>query len=73
MRIIVTIIPTDLVPNPILSSFRLFLQIKNKNQVLSKLVVWQQETFLLFVYSTPRSTLKPVQIQYTFIKEFPDM
>ena len=33
MKIIVTIIPTDLVKNSLLSSFCPFLQTKNKNQV----------------------------------------
>ena len=39
-KIIVTIIPTDLVTNLLLSSLCPFLQTKNKNQVLSKFVVW---------------------------------
>ena len=38
MKIIVIIIPTDLAANWLLSSFCLFLQTKNKNQVFSKLV-----------------------------------
>ena len=70
MKIIVTIIPTDLVTNMLLSSLCPFLQTKNKNLVFSKLVVWEQEIFLFFVYSESRSTSKPCRIQQTFIKEF---
>ena len=39
-KIALTVIPTDLVRNSLLSSFCPFLQTKNKNQVFSKLVVW---------------------------------
>ena len=70
---IVTIIPTDLVTNSLLSSFCSYLQTKNKDQVFSRLVVWYREIFLLFVYSKSRSTSKPCQIQQTFTKEFSQM
>ena len=40
MKIIVNIIPTDLIKNSLLSSFCPFLQAKNKNQVFSKFMVW---------------------------------
>ena len=42
MKIIVTIIPTDLVTNLFLSTFCAFLQTKNKTLVFSRLVVWQR-------------------------------
>ena len=40
MKIIITIIPTDLVANLFFSFFCPFLQTTNKNLVFSKLVVW---------------------------------
>ena len=40
MKVVATIIPTDLVTNSLLYSFCPFLQTKNKNLVFSKLVVW---------------------------------
>ena len=40
MKMIVTIIPTNLVTNSLLSLFCPFIETKIKNQVLSKLVVW---------------------------------
>ena len=70
MKIIVTIIPTGVVTNLLLSSFYSFLQAKNKNLVFSKLLVWLREIFLFFVYINSRSTSKPCRIQWTFIKEF---
>ena len=51
MKIIVAIIPTDLVANSLLSSFCPLLQFKNKNQVFSRLAIWKQEIFLFFVYA----------------------
>ena len=65
MRIFGTIIPIDLVTNSLLPSFCLFLQTKNNNQVFIKMVVWQREIFLLFVYSESRFTSKPCQIRQT--------
>ena len=62
-KLIVTIIPADLVTNLLLSSFCPFLQTKNKILVFSKLVVWWREIFLFFVYSGLRSTSKPCRIQ----------
>ena len=70
MKVIVAIIPTDLVINFLLSSFCPFLQTKNKNLLFSKLVLWWREIFLFFIYSELRSTSKPCRIQQTFIKEF---
>ena len=70
MKIIITIILTDLVTNSLLSSLCPFLQTKNKNQVFSKLLVRYREIFLFFVYSESRYTSKPCRIQQTFIKEF---
>ena len=46
MKIIVTIIPTDLVANSLLSFFCPFLQTKNKNHVFSKFVICYQEIFV---------------------------
>ena len=51
MKIVVAIIPTDLVTNSLLSSFCPLLHFKNKNQVFSRLVIWKQEIFLFFVYA----------------------
>ena len=51
MKMIVTIIPTDIVTNSLLSSFYPFLQTKNKNQIFSKSVVWQPEILLFLVYT----------------------
>ena len=48
MKIILTIILTDLFTNSLLSSFCSFLQTKNKNQVFSNLVVWYRAIFLVF-------------------------
>ena len=63
MKVIVTTIPTGLVTNSLLSSFCPFLQIKNKNQIFSRLVVWKLEIFLVFVYSESHSASKPCRIQ----------
>ena len=57
MKIILTMIPTDLVTNLLLFSFCPFLKTKNKNQVLSKLVIWQREIFL-FLFITTRVLLQ---------------
>ena len=62
-EIIVTIIPTNLVANSLLSHFFPFRETNNKNQVFSNLVVWQQEVVSLSVYNKSRSTLKVCQIQ----------
>ena len=63
MKIIVTIVPTYLATNLLLSSFCRFLQTKNKDLVFSKLVLCKGEIFLFFVYSESRSTSKPCRIQ----------
>ena len=57
MRIIVAIIPTELVTNSLLYFFCPFLKTKNKNPVFSKLVVWQREIFLFSVYNESFSNL----------------
>ena len=56
-KIIVTIIPTDLVTNSFLSSFCPFLQIKNKNQVFSKLMA-SKEKYFCFLFVTSRALLQ---------------
>ena len=73
MKIIVSVIPTVLVTNSLLSHFCPFAETKSKNQVFSKLVVWQQETILFFVYSKSRSTSKVCRIQKIFIRGSPYM
>ena len=40
-----------------------FIETKNKRHIFSKLVVWQREILLLFIYSESRSTSKVCQIQ----------
>ena len=49
MKIIVIIIPRDLVINLRLSSFGPFLQTKNKSRVYRKLLMWKREIFLVFL------------------------
>ena len=63
MKIIVTMISTDLITNSFLASFCPSLQTRSKNQVFNKLVVWYREIVLFLVYSESRSTLKPCWIQ----------
>ena len=63
MKIIVTIIPTNLVTNSLLSLFLSFIESKSRNQIFSKLVVWQREIVLLFIYSKLCSTLKTCRIR----------
>ena len=57
MKIIVSIIPADLVTNSLLSYFCPFLQTKSKYQVFSKLVVWLQEIFC-FLFIASRALLQ---------------
>ena len=40
MKMIVNIIPTNLVINSFLSRFGFFVETKNKNQIFSKMLVW---------------------------------
>ena len=64
MKIISTIIPTDLVTNSLLSIFCSFLETKNKNQVFNRLVVCQREIFMFFyLYSEVPSPLNSCLIQ----------
>ena len=70
MKIIVTIIPIELVTNYLLSSFCPFLRTKSKNHVFRELVIQQREIFLFFVYSESRCTSNSCRIQQTFIKDF---
>ena len=69
MKIIVTIIPTNLITNLLLLLFCPFLQTKNKNQIFSSLT----KEFFSFVYIETHSTSKPLRIKKTFIKEFSHM
>ena len=48
MKIIATLIPTNVVTNRFLSLFCPFVGTKRKNQLLRKLVVWQRKIFLIF-------------------------
>ena len=57
MKIIVTIIPTNLVTNSLLFLFCPFIETKNKNQVFSKLVVWQQG-IVCFLFISSRALLQ---------------
>ena len=50
MKIIVTMIPTDLVKNLFLSSFCPFLQTKNKNLVFSGLVTTHISFIYIYIY-----------------------
>ena len=59
MKIFAHLIPTNLGINSLISFFCHFLETKNKNQLLSKLVVWKRDIFLHFVYSESRCTSKP--------------
>ena len=68
MKIIVTIIPIELVANSHLSSFCPFLRTKSKNHVFRELVIQQREIFLFFAYSESRQN--SCRIQQTFIKDF---
>ena len=70
MKIILIIIPTSLVTKLLLSLFCPFVETKKQDQIFSKLVIWQREIFLFFVYSESSSTSKICRIQYTFIKRF---
>ena len=63
MKIIVTIISTDLITNSFSAPFCPSLQTRSKNQVFNKLVVWYREIVLFLVYSESRSTPKPYRIQ----------
>ena len=51
MKIIVTIIPTDLVTNSFLSSSYPFLRTKDMNWVFNNLVLWWREICFLFIAS----------------------
>ena len=49
MKMIVTMIPTNVDPNSLLSLFFPFKETKNKNKIFTKLVVWFRQIVLLFV------------------------
>ena len=51
---ILTIIPTNLLTNQLSFLFYTPVETKSKNQILCKLVIWQQEMFLHFAYSPSR-------------------
>ena len=61
-KIIVTIIPTNVVTSLLWSLFCPFEEIKNKNQIFSKLMVWLQEIVLLFVYRYAKGI--PISINF---------
>ena len=65
MRVILILIPTNLVTNWFLSLCFPLVKSKNKNRFFSKLVIFQ-----FLVYSGSRSTSKACLIQQTFAKEF---
>ena len=50
--------------------FLSFLTNQKQESGFSKMVVWQQEIFLSFIYSESPSSAKSCQIQQTFKKEF---
>ena len=62
MKIIVTIVPTNLVKNSLLFFFCPLVETKKKNETSSKLVVWQQEVPPLFDCREPWSTPQVCQI-----------
>ena len=68
MKIIVTIISTNLVTSLLSSRFCPFIETKNKNQIFSKLVVLKREVSLLFVYRESRSTSKVCRVQQIYRK-----
>ena len=69
-KIIVTVIPTNLVTSLLSFLFCPFIEIKNKIQIFSKLVVWYREIVLLSIYSESRSTSNVCQIEQSFVKGF---
>ena len=69
MKIIATIIPTDLVTKLLLSSSYPFLQ--TKTRIWFSTSWWSgNEKYLFFVYSELQSTSKTCRIQLTFMQEF---
>ena len=70
MKIIVTIIPTNLRTNSLLSFFCPFVETKTKSQIFKSWRSCNEKYFLFFVYRELRSTSKVCQIRYTFIRVF---
>ena len=70
MKIIVAIIPTDLVTNSLLFSFCPFLQTRKKIRFSASWFSGNKNISLFFVYSELRLTSNPCRIQQTFIKDF---
>ena len=70
MKIIVTIIPTNLRTNSLLSFFCPFVETKTKSQIFKSWRSRNEKYFLFFVYRELRSTSKVCQIRYTFIRVF---
>ena len=68
MKILVTVIRTNIDTNLLLFFFCPFVEFKNKNWIC--LLVQKQEIILIFVYTVSRSTSKAYRIQKNFIKEF---
>ena len=58
MKMIVNLIPANLVTTSLLSLFHPFIETRNNNQISSKLLVWYREIVLLFVFSESRSASK---------------
>ena len=78
MKIIVTIIPTDLVTNSLLSTFCPFLQTKNKNQVGGGSATWwsgnEKYFCVLFIASHIYFKAMPKSIDFykgTFLHAIP--
>ena len=69
-KIIVAIIPTDLVTNSLLFSFCPFLQTRKKSGFRQVGFLVLRNISLFFVYSELRFTSNPCRIQQTFIKNF---
>ena len=69
MKIIVTIIAADLVTNSFYPPF--ILSYKSKQELgFQQVVGLLTRNIYVLCYSKSRSTSKPCQIQWTFIKEF---
>ena len=68
MEIIVTIILGNLVTNPLLSLFCIFVENQKQELNFQQIDNLVTRNFLFFVYSESRSTSKVCRIQSTFIK-----
>ena len=68
MKILVTVIRTNIDTNFLFFFFWPFVKFKNKNWIC--LLVRKKGIILIFVYTVSRSTSKAYRIQKNFIKEF---